>query len=148
MTTNPLGVFGFAIPPGDSHYEGVAEYTFAKDALISSMMPHMHYRGKSIRYDLIYPDGTEELLLNVPRYDFNWQTSYRLKELKEVPAGTVVRMKGVWDNSPENLSNPNPDITVTWGEATHEEMMFGWLSFTNVNEDASAHQGFERGSDD
>lgn len=148
LTTNPLGVFGFAIPPGDPNYSGIAEYTFAKDALITSMMPHMHYRGKSIRYDLIYPDGREEVLLNVPTYDFNWQTSYRFKELKKVPAGTVVRMEGVWDNSADNPFNPNPDVTVTWGEATHEEMMFGWLSFTNVDEDATAHQGFERGSDD
>ena len=150
ITTLPLGVFGFAIPPGDAHYEGVATHKFAKDALVNSMMPHMHYRGKAVRYDLLYPDGTKDVLLNVPHYDFNWQTSYRFEEPKFVPAGTEIKMTGVWDNSAENEFNPDPTVTVTWGEATHEEMMFGWLSYTNVNEDHTAHQGIKfsgRGSD-
>lgn len=143
LTTLPLGVFGFAIPPGDSHYEGIATHVFDKDAIINSFMPHMHYRGKSIRYDAVYPDGTEEVLLDVPNYDFNWQTSYRFKEPKRVPAGTKVTMTGVWDNSEENEFNPDPTRTVTWGEATHEEMMFGWLSYANVEEDHTAHQGIK-----
>ena len=141
FTTIPLGVFGFAIPPGDPNYKGEAWFTFENDALISSMMPHMHYRGKEVRYELYYPDDTKELLLSVPTYDFNWQTSYRFKEYKRVPAGTKVKMTGWWDNSADNPFNPDPTQTVTWGEATHEEMMFGWLSYTNVDEDATAHQG-------
>lgn len=148
ITTLPLGVFGFAIPPEADNYPGVAEYTFAKDALIVSMMPHMHYRGVKIRYDITYPDGKEEVLLNIPEYDFNWQTSYRFNELKSVPAGTVVRMEGTWDNSSNNPFNPDPSKTVTWGEATHEEMMFGWLSFTNVDEDATARRVGGLNSDD
>ncbi len=144
LTTVPLGPMDFAIPAGDPNFPGEATHTFAKDALINSMMPHMHYRGKAVRYELEYPDGTRETLLDVPRYDFNWQTAYRLKTPKAVPAGTTLRFTGWWDNSAGNPNNPDPAATVTWGEATHEEMMFGWLSFANADEDATAHQGFAR----
>jgi hypothetical protein len=141
LTTIPLGPFDFKIPAGDPNYSAGASYTFAKDALINSMMPHMHYRGKSVNYQLEYPDGSTETLLSVSRYDFNWQTSYRFIEPKAVPAGTTVHLTGVWDNSADNPFNPDPTKTITWGEATDEEMLFGWVSFTNVNEDATAHQG-------
>jgi hypothetical protein len=147
LTTIPLGPFDFAIPPGDNNYAAGAEHTFAKDALINSMMPHMHYRGKRVLYELFYPDGKEEVLLHVPAYDFNWQTNYRFNEPKFVPAGTKVKLTGWWDNSAENKANPDPNRTITWGEATHEEMLFGWISFTNVEEDATAHQGFADSDD-
>jgi hypothetical protein len=141
LTTIPLGPMAFRIPAGDPNYPGEATHTFAKDAFINSMMPHMHYRGKSVHYELFYPDGRQEVLLDVPRFDFNWQTTYRFKEPKAVPAGTKVKITGWWDNSADNKWNPDPTADVTWGEATHEEMLFGWLSYTNVDEDASAHQG-------
>ena len=143
LTTIPLGPFDFAIPAGDPDYSADAWFTFEKDAMINSMMPHMHYRGKAVHYDLIYPDGRTETLLDVPRFDFNWQTSYRFIEPKQVPAGTKVHLTGWWDNSENNPFNPDPTITVTWGEATHEEMLFGWISYTNVDEDATAHQGIK-----
>lgn len=148
LTTIPLGPMQFTIPAGDPNFPGEASHTFEKDALINSMMPHMHYRGKAFHYELTYPDGRKETLLDVPRFDFNWQTVYRFKEPKFVPKGTVVKMTGWWDNSANNPFNPDPTKNVTWGEATDEEMMFGWLSFTNADEDASAHQGFSRENGD
>jgi hypothetical protein len=141
LSTNPLGPMNFKIPAGDPNYEASATYTFEKDTLINGMMPHMHYRGTRVLYELFYPDGTEENLLSVPNYDFNWQTVYRFKEPKAVPAGTKVKFTGWWDNSADNLSNPDPTVDITWGEATDEEMLFGWLSFTNADEDATAHSG-------
>jgi len=143
----PLGPMVFKIPAGDPNYAGTAEHTFAKDTLINSMMPHMHYRGKSVHYELFYPDGKQEVLLDVPRFDFNWQTTYRFKEPKLVPAGTKVKITGWWDNSADNKWNPDPTADVTWGEATHEEMLFGWLSYTAVDEDATAPQGINRFSE-
>ena len=143
LTIIPLGPMDFAIPAGDPNYAAEAWHTFSKDTLINSMMPHMHYRGKEARYELFYPDGTQELLLSVPRYDFNWQTAYRFKEPKAVPAGTKIRLTGWWDNSADNPFNPDPTKTVTWGEATHEEMLFGWLSFTNAEEDATGYSGMK-----
>ena len=135
LSTNPLGPLGFKIPAGDPNYAASSTYTFEKDTLINAMMPHMHYRGKKVLYELTYPDGVEETLLSVPKYDFNWQMSYKFKEPKAVPAGTKVKITGWWDNSENNPSNPDSTIDVTWGEATHEEMLFGWLSFTNADED-------------
>lgn len=141
LSTNPFGPVDFRIPAGDPNYAASASYIFEKDTLINGMMPHMHYRGKKVLYELFYPDGTTENLLNVPEYDFNWQTVYTFKEPKAVPAGTKVKVTGWWDNSEDNPSNPDPTIDITFGEATHEEMLFGWLSFTNEDEDATAHSG-------
>lgn len=144
LTTDPLGTFQIDIPPNDANYTAKAELKFAKETWIMNMLPHMHYRGSAARYTLYYPDGTEEILLDVPRYDYNWQTTYRFKEPKVVPAGTRIEFQGWWDNSANNPLNPDPSKRVTWGEATHEEMMFGWLSWTHPDEDATAHSGYTR----
>jgi mono/diheme cytochrome c family protein len=144
LTTLPLGPRMIKIPAGESDYKQEAWHTFEKDALITRMMPHMHLRGKKVLYTLHYPDGKEETLLSVPEYDFNWQTLYRFKEPKAVPAGTKVQLEGWWDNSANNPHNPNAEIEVTWGEATDEEMLFGWLVYTNADEDATAFQGIPR----
>jgi len=146
LNTVPLGPMDIYIPAGAKRYENGAKMTFAKDALIYSMMPHMHYRGTEVKYEVTYPDGKKETILHVPDYDFNWQTSYRFKELKAVPAGTKIEVTGWWDNSTDNEFNPDPTKDISWGEATDEEMLFGWLSFTNIDEDAN-HQVL-KGSDD
>jgi hypothetical protein len=88
----------------------------------------MHVRGKSFRYEATYPDGRRELLLDVPRWDFNWQLDYILAEPKLMPKGTVLRCEAHFDNSPENPVNPDPTKTVRFGEQTWEEMMIGWFT--------------------
>jgi hypothetical protein len=108
---------------------------FAKDALLLNMTPHMHLRGKSFRYDLQYPDGKREILLDVPKFDFNWQLRYLLAEPKRMPAGTTIHCTAYFDNSADNLANPNPNETVRWGDQTWEEMMIGWFGSVAVNED-------------
>jgi len=148
LTTVPLGPMDFVIPAGEANYAASAWHTFDKDSLINSMMPHMHLRGTRALYELYYPDGTEETLLSVPQYDFNWQTSYRFKEPKRVPAGTKVKLTGWWDNSENNPYNPDPSKTITWGEATDEEMLFGWISYTIADEDATGQHGVVRQSSD
>jgi len=148
LSTVPLGPMDFVIPAGEPDYAASAWHTFQKDSLINSMMPHMHLRGTKVLYQLFYPDGKEETLLSVPDYDFNWQTSYRFVEPKQVPAGTKVKLTGWWDNSEKNPFNPDPSKTITWGEATDEEMLFGWISYTHVDEDASGQHGIVRQSSD
>ncbi len=128
-----LGRFDFVLPPGDPNVGAEIEYVFPEDSRIVSYLPHMHLRGKSARYVAHYPDGTNEVLLDVPKYDFNWQTNYEYADFKRVPAGTRVVFQSWWDNSADNISNPNPDATVRWGEPTTDEMSFGFLSF--INED-------------
>ena len=118
----------FAIPPGASDHAVEATYKFDQDSLLWSLTPHMHLRGKSFLYQAIYPDGREETLLDVPRYDFNWQLWYMLKEPMLVPRGSRMICTAHFDNSADNLANPDPSREVTWGEQTWDEMMFGFYS--------------------
>lgn len=119
----------FEIPPGHANYEVKASRAFEKDAVIVSFLPHMHYRGKSFLYEIVYPDGKREPVLNVPKYDFNWQTTYELAKPIHVPAGTKIECTAFFDNSKNNPFNPNPKSTVYWGEQTWEEMMIGFLDY-------------------
>jgi hypothetical protein len=117
---------GFAIPPGDPNYEVVGKQTFDRDTYLSSLYPHMHVRGKDAQYSIVYPDGREEVVLRVPKYDFNWQLSYKLAEPKFMPKGSTLKVTMHYDNSTGNRFNPDPTATVRWGEQTWEEMMLGY----------------------
>jgi hypothetical protein len=123
----------FAIPPGDGNYEVTAQKTFAQDTYLSTLYPHMHVRGKDVKYTLTYPDGREELLLSVPKYDFNWQLTYRLAEPKLIPAGSTLKVIAHFDNSRNNRFNPDPTATVRWGDQTWEEMLIGYFGTIEVN---------------
>ena len=116
----------FSIPPGADNYQAQADNTFEEDTLLTCLTPHMHTRGKAFRYEAEYPDGKKEVLLDVPTYDFNWQTTYHFKEPKLMPKGTKLVCTAAWDNSEGNLSNPDPTKVVTWGDQTFEEMMIGF----------------------
>ena len=108
----------FRIPPGEADYEVPARRTFKQDTILHTMIPHMHFRGKSFRFTAKYPDGHEEILLDVPHYDFNWQNAYALAEPKRLPKGTVIMCRGIFDNSADNLNNPDPTKEVHWGDQT------------------------------
>ena len=141
----PLGRFDFRIPAGEPNYSIKQEFTFNADSQIVSLMPHMHLRGKSALYEAYYPDGTHEVLLDVPRYDFNWQTAYQFSEFKQVPKGTKVVLTTAWDNSADNEFNPDPTKTIGWGHPTTDEMSFGFMSFINeTNESRSMFGGGNR----
>jgi hypothetical protein len=122
------------IPPGEANYQSVSSFDFKHDALIFNYTPHMHLRGKSMRFTATYPDGRQEILLDVPNYDFNWQLTYSPPEPLRVPAGTKVELAAVFDNSADNPANPNPNATVTFGERTDDEMMIGFLDYTYVDQ--------------
>jgi hypothetical protein len=122
------GTVSIQIPPGASDHVIQAKQTLRKDILLTSMMPHTHVRGKSFRYEVTYPDGRHEVLLDVPRFDFNWQLWYDLVEPKLIPKGSTMRTTAHYDNSEANVYNPDPSATVTYGDQTWEEMMFGWYS--------------------
>lgn len=123
LRTAGLANWEFVIPAGDPHHEVFAEYTFKEDALLLSYLPHMHLRGSAAKFEAYYPDGTSRVLLNVPQYDFNWQTTYWYKEPKFVPKGTKIISTSVFDNSPGNPSNPDPTVDVRYGEPTTSEMV-------------------------
>lgn len=115
----------FRIPPGAPDYEVPAGHDFKHDTMLHAMIPHMHYRGKSFRFTAQYPDGSKEVLLDVPHYDFNWQIAYMLQKPKLLPKGTVVMCSGHFDNSEDNLNNPDPTKEIHWGDQTWDEMMLG-----------------------
>jgi mono/diheme cytochrome c family protein len=128
------------IPPGEANYElrGVLPVPF--DAKLISFMPHMHVRGKSYRYELKTPAGEKTLLLDVPRYDFNWQLQYKLAQFIDAPAGSQILGTAVYDNSVNNPANPDPTARVKWGEQTFDEMMLGYIEYYVPSQEAGAPQ--------
>ena len=116
------------IPPHAENHEETASIRAPRDAQILSFLPHMHLRGKAARYELLTSDG-KETLLDIPRYDFNWQLIYRLAEPKMIRAGDTIRFTGWFDNSASNPANPDPNKTVRWGQQTHDEMHLGYVEY-------------------
>lgn len=119
----------FVVPAGAPNYRVQSQFVFPADAWLTSLRPHMHLRGKSFTYEAIYPNGRREVLLHVPRYDFNWQTQYVLAQPKPLPRGTRIFCTAHFDNSATNPYNPDPATPVGWGAQTFDEMMIGWFTF-------------------
>jgi len=138
----------FRIPPRDPEYDVRATHTFEKDVLVYSFSPHMHYRGKHIRYELETPDGRRETLLSVPRYDFNWQHSYVLETPIAIRAGSRLHLIAGFDNSPQNPANPDPDRWVTWGKQSFDEMLLGYFLYRERHESEPAATWLERSDHD
>jgi hypothetical protein len=130
----------FVIPAGAPAHEVRASWTAPADVLLHSFMPHLHLRGKAFRYTIVYPDGREQIALEVPKYDFGWQLGYQLAEPLALPAGTRIDCVAQYDNSPNNKANPDPTKDVRWGDQTWEEMMIGWLDFTRPVPAVTARQ--------
>lgn len=134
MTGGVGNDFDIAIPAFSKDHE-MEVVTFIKnDSDLYSLMPHMHFRGKRMRFVAEYPDGSEELLLSVPDYDFNWQLVHELEEPLRVPAGTKIRAIGAFDNSAQNSANPDPSIDLSWGEQSFEEMFMGFYAWKEANQ--------------
>jgi hypothetical protein len=116
------------IAPGAPNQRITSHATLPEPLRLVSILPHMHVRGKAFELRAVYPGGRSEILLNVPRYDFNWQLSYALDEPRVLPKGTRLENTCWFDNSPNNPANPNPATEVFWGEQTWEEMDTAFLS--------------------
>jgi hypothetical protein len=129
LRMNMFGTEDLRIPPHAPHHAQRASFEFEKDGQIFAMLPHMHWRGKAYQASIETTDGKTETLLSVPRYDFNWQSFYRFAEPIEAKAGTQVHSVAHWDNSANNLANPDPSIEVHYGLQTSEEMMYGFLTY-------------------
>jgi Copper type II ascorbate-dependent monooxygenase, C-terminal domain len=116
----------FVIPPGVPDYRVEARGTLPNDALLLSFFPHMHLRGKRFEYNLIEADHKIEPLLKV-NYHFHWQMTYHLAEPLPLKAGTELQAVAWFDNSKNNPHNPDPTVSVRWGEQTYDEMMVGFF---------------------
>jgi hypothetical protein len=120
----------FSIPPGSPNHQTTACWKLSDDADIVSLTPHMHFRGKAIEIKAIFPDGRSEVLLNVPKYKFGWQTIYYLKRPLAAPKGTRIAVTSVFDNSTSNKYNPDPTRAVRWGEPTYDEMLAAFIGYS------------------
>lgn len=120
----------FEIKPGDPDSQVYAMYGFERAATLYSVTPHMHLRGKWMKFEALFPNGRRETICSIPRYDFNWQFTYVLARPRKIPAGTWVFLSGGYDNSPLNPSNPDPKKLVAWGDQSWDEMFLGWYNVT------------------
>lgn len=129
--------FAIRIPAQAKDHEMELVTTVPVEAELYSLMPHMHFRGKRMKFKAVYPDGSEEMLLSVPAYSFNWQLAHELEEPLRVPAGTKIVATGAFDNSSQNTFNPDPNSEIIWGEQSWEEMFMGFYSWKNVDQGGS-----------
>jgi mono/diheme cytochrome c family protein len=126
--------FSIEIPPGEEFHKETSYVTVPKDMILYGITPHAHVRGGSTQVSVIYPNGKQEMLLALPRYNFNWQYEYFLKQPLKVPAGSKILAKWTYDNSARNPGNPDPTKTVYEGEQTSSEMMATYLHYRWVDE--------------
>lgn len=117
------------IPPGAANHVEVKEQTVPGDMNIMAYMAHMHVRGKAFKFEVTLPDGKVETLLDIPRYDFNWQLRYDYAQPKFLPRGSKVKTTAIFDNSEGNPANPDPAKNVRWGQQTFDEMMIGYFEY-------------------
>jgi mono/diheme cytochrome c family protein len=123
------------IPPGAANHRETGQLRVPADAKILAFMPHMHVRGKAYRYELELPGQPKRTVLDIPKYDFNWQLRYELREPLEAPRGAVLHGTAWYDNSADNPANPDPTKTVRWGQQTVDEMMLGYIEYYIEGED-------------
>jgi hypothetical protein len=134
---NPL----FVIPPGANNLQVDSAIQFNEDSHIFGLLPHTHLRGKSWEYRMVYPDGRTEVVLSVPKYDFNWQTFYVFAKPLAAPKGARLEATAHYDNSTANRFNPDPKATVRWGDQTWEEMQYTGITYSvDKPQDAVAPQ--------
>ena len=121
--------FFFLIPAGDPNHEVTRCDTFEQDKLLVSITPHMHFRGKDVRYELTRPNGKHEVLLFVPHYNFSWQLVYRFQDPILIEKGSVLKLTAHFDNSVNNPANPDPSQTIRWGDKSEEEMFSNYFEY-------------------
>lgn len=118
------------IPPNVDNWEIGGEVLIKEAITLYAFAPHMHLRGKDIKYTLIWPDGRQQVLLYVPKFDFNWQLHYELAEPLKIPAGSKLVSLAHYDNSVKNRYNPAPQKEVFWSEQSWDEMFIPWFEYT------------------
>ncbi len=122
------------IPAGEKNYFLKKTYTFKENVLLTALQPHMHYRGKAMRFSALYPDGKSQILLSVPHYKFGWQRQYVFAAPQFIPAGTIITLEATYDNSAENPGNPDATKDIVYGPGSQEEMFTGIMFFIKQSE--------------
>ncbi len=118
------------IPANARDHIEQAYYDVTADMTLHTLVPHSHYRAYATRYSVRFPDGSREILLSVPAYDFNWQRSYSFATPRRIPAGSRIEYTTWFDNSRHNLANPDPGKRLFWGLQSEDEMVLGVFLYT------------------
>lgn len=126
----------FLIPPGDDNYKIQARHKFLQDGYLVGFSPHAHLRGKAFKYDLVATDGSRKTLVDIPKFDFNWQITYQYQNPLKVQAGSYLEVTAHYDNSSGNPANPNPKKSVRFGDQTEDEMMIGYFEWIKSSSDS------------
>ena len=128
-----------SIPPGEANHVETATRKLPTDVNVMAWMAHLHVRGKAFKFEVTLPDGKTETLLDIPKYDFNWQLRYDYAIPHFLPRGSIIKITAVYDNSSGNPANPDPTKTVRWGQQTFDEMMIGYMEhYTPLNPEVAA----------
>lgn len=131
IVVSGLGAFK-RIPAGDTHFVTKGTAYLHSDAVLHSVLPHMHLLGKSVKMTMTPPGGTTRVLVDIPNWDYNWQETYWFKEPISAPTGTKLEIEAIFDNSAGNPNNPSsPPKDVYRGEQTTNEMLFGFIGATS-----------------
>ena len=143
VRTLPVANRRIRIPANEENHVETASRYIPAGTVVRAFMPHMHLRGKAFKYELLTKNGERETLLDVPRYDFNWQLRYELKQPRALPAGSRIEVTGVFDNSSENPANPDPNRIVRWGDQSEQEMLIGYVECEfEANESSGSRKRF------
>ena len=137
INIEPIGNMQFEIPPHAKDHKVNMQHTFDRPFEILNYLPHMHFRGSAATYTAHYPDGKQEVLLDVPNYDYAWQLYYEYEKPKQFPAGTTIAVEMTFDNSAENPNNPDPSKTIHFGPATTDEMALGWMAYSFTDREST-----------
>jgi hypothetical protein len=129
------------IPPYVESWSLTGITPVTEDITLYAMSPHMHLRGKSLKWVVTYPDGREQTILSVPKFDFNWQFNYELAEPLKIPAGSKITGVGFYDNSPKNRWNPAPHLEVYWSEQSWDEMYQPFTEYSVDSQDLTKKTG-------
>jgi hypothetical protein len=126
----------FQIPAGAKRHEVRAAWNVPEDMHAVAVIPHMHLIGKEIQVTATLPDGSTQMMVHIPEWDFNWQETYHFKAPFALPKGSKVEVVGWFDNSAENPNNPRkPPRRVGFGEQTTDEMCVAYLAITKDKEE-------------
>jgi len=117
------------LPAGSNNSSVDSVIQFNQNVHVTALFPHTHVRGKSWEYRLVYPNGSSEVVLSVPKYDFNWQTYYVFSTPLAIPKGALLEATAHYDNSDANPANPDPKVDVHWGDQTWQEMQYSGITY-------------------
>jgi hypothetical protein len=126
------------IPPHAENFQVIGVTPVTQPITLYSLSPHMHLRGKDMKWVMTWPDGREETILSVPKYDFNWQLQYELAKPLKIPAGSRIVAIAHFDNSIKNRYNPSPDKPVYWAEQSWDEMFSPFIEYSVDSLDLSS----------